>query len=111
MLQRDAAAWDTFYEQHAGELYGFVYRLVRREDPLQATVETQGHTVWECGGLRQSPRGVWYPTVVRWKTSAWPENKDKPSGVEFHDETTYFCLDFSADLPDALFIPTAPTNR
>jgi hypothetical protein len=33
------------------------------------------------------------------------ENKNKPSGVEFHDQVTYFYLDFTAELPDGLFSP------
>jgi len=29
LQNRDAAAWDEFYEQYVRELYGFVFRLVR----------------------------------------------------------------------------------
>ncbi len=29
LQNRDAAAWDEFYEEHVRELYGFVFRLVR----------------------------------------------------------------------------------
>ena len=35
LQDRDAAAWDEFYEEHAGELYGFVFRLLRG-DPQTA---------------------------------------------------------------------------
>ena len=28
LQNRDAAAWDEFYEMHVRELYGFVFRLM-----------------------------------------------------------------------------------
>ena len=48
---------------------------------------------WEYDDFRQSPRGVWYPTVIRWKTER---------GVQ----TRHYYLDFNVKLPDALFTRT-----
>jgi len=59
--------------------------------------------IHEYDGFRQTPRGVWYPTVSRYKNAIQSENKSKPGGIEFHDEITYFYLDFTAELPDELF--------
>ena len=59
--------------------------------------------VYEYDGFRQTPRGVWYPTVSRYKNAIQSKNKSKPGGIEFHDEVTYFHLDFTAELPDELF--------
>jgi hypothetical protein len=59
--------------------------------------------VYEYDGFRQTPRGVWYPTVSRYKNAIQSKNKSKPDGIEFHDEVTYFHLDFTAELPDELF--------
>lgn len=69
------------------------------DDPLLKTP----HGVYEYDGFRQSPRGVWYPTVIRWKNVIGSENERKPAGVEPSDQTTYFHLDFHAKLPDELF--------
>jgi len=41
--------------------------------------------------------------VSRYKNASWSENKNKPGEVEFHDQVTYFYLDFTAELPDELF--------
>ena len=49
---------------------------------------------WEYDDFRQSPHGVWYPTVVRWKTE---------HGVQ----TKHYYLDFGVKLPDELFTRTA----
>jgi hypothetical protein len=59
--------------------------------------------IHEYDGFRQTPRGPWYPTVSRHKNASSSQNKNKPGGVEFHDEVTYFHLDFTAELPDELF--------
>ena len=69
------------------------------KDPLRKEMRY----IHEYGDFRQTPRGIWYPTVSRWKNAFWSENKNKPGGIEFHDEVTYFHLDFTAELPDELF--------
>jgi hypothetical protein len=69
------------------------------EDPKQKEKEI----VFEYDGFRQSPRGLWYPTVARYKNAIQSENKNKPGGIEFRDRVTYFYVDFTADLPDELF--------
>jgi len=38
LQNRDAAAWDEFYEEHVRELYGFVFRLVRGDPQTAADV-------------------------------------------------------------------------
>jgi RNA polymerase sigma-70 factor (ECF subfamily) len=38
LQNRDAAAWDEFYEEHVRELYGFVFRLVRGDPQAAADV-------------------------------------------------------------------------
>jgi RNA polymerase sigma-70 factor (ECF subfamily) len=38
LQQREAAAWDEFYQEHVQELYGFVFRLVRGDHPAAADV-------------------------------------------------------------------------
>ena len=50
----------------------------------------------------QSPRGLWYPTVVRRKNCVGDINSD---GVREHDSLTWFYVDFNADLPAELFRP------
>lgn len=59
--------------------------------------------IYEYDDFRQTPRGLWYPTVSRWKNASQSENKNKPGGIEFHDKVTYFYLAFTAELPDELF--------
>ncbi len=61
--------------------------------------------IFEYDDFHQTPRGIWYPTVSRWKIASASQNKSKPSGFEFHDEVRYFYLDFTAELPDELFGP------
>jgi RNA polymerase sigma-70 factor (ECF subfamily) len=38
LRDRDAGAWDGFYQEHVHELYGFVFRLVRGDRPAAADV-------------------------------------------------------------------------
>ena len=38
LQQRDAAAWDRFYQEHLHELYGFVFRLVDGDHSVAADV-------------------------------------------------------------------------
>jgi RNA polymerase sigma-70 factor, ECF subfamily len=38
LQERDAAAWDEFYEEHAREVYGFVFRLLRSDSQAAADV-------------------------------------------------------------------------
>ena len=61
--------------------------------------------VYEYDGYRQSPRGIWYPTVSRQKNALQSKDRSKPGGVEFKDLVTYFYLDFNAELPDQVFSP------
>ena len=69
------------------------------EDPRRKEKEL----VYEYDDFRQTPRGLWYPTVSRCKNAIQSENKNKPGGIEFHDQVTYFYVDFTAELPDELF--------
>jgi len=69
------------------------------EDPQRK----EKQIIHEYEGFLLTPHGIWYPTVSRWKNASYTENKNKPGGVEFHDQVTYFYLDFTAKLPDELF--------
>ena len=60
----------------------------------------------EYEDFRQSPRGVWYPTLSRQKHSV-PQVDKTGKVLRYDDEETRFYLDFSAELPDELFTPTA----
>jgi hypothetical protein len=59
--------------------------------------------VYEYDGYRQTPRGLWYPTVSRHKNAIPSRNKSKSGVNEFCDEVTYFYLYFAAEMPDELF--------
>jgi hypothetical protein len=63
------------------------------------------HDTYEYGDFQQSPRGIWYPTVVRRKNASWNENKQ--GQTVFRDVVNHYWLDFGADLPDSLFTPTS----
>ncbi len=61
--------------------------------------------IWKHEAFRQTPSGVWYPTVIRWQNIPQSAGKNKPAGIEVEDQVTYFHLDFAAELPDELFSP------
>ena len=67
------------------------------EDALRKSI------IHEYDGFRQTPRGIWYPTVLRYKIASSTANKNRPGGIESHDQVTYFYVDFTAELPDELF--------
>jgi hypothetical protein len=67
------------------------------KDPLRKEI------IHEYDGFRQTPGGLWYPTVSRYKNASSSKNKNKPGEVEFHDRITYYFVDFAAELPDELF--------
>ena len=74
------------------------YVLVKEETtdlPIAGETEAPGRSfgVYEFESLRQSPCGVWYPTVVHWT----PEGRR---------QTNYYHLDFNVELPDDLFTAT-----
>lgn len=71
------------------------------EDPLRL----EKRLIYEYDDFRQTPNGAWYPTVSRWKNASSSEDKNTPGGIEFHDQVTYFYLDFGSQLPDELFNP------
>lgn len=51
--------------------------------------------------FERSPRGIWYPTIVRRKVTMAP-----PPGENWRSETvTRFFLDFESEIPDDLFRP------
>ncbi len=61
--------------------------------------------IWRYEGFRQTPSGVWYPTVVRWQNMVQSANKNEPRRIEFAYQVMYFYLDFAAEVPDELFGP------
>jgi len=84
--------------------YGYaVVKQVTSDCPAVEKDPLRKEIIHEYDGFRQTPRGVWYPTVSRYKNAIQSKNKSKPGGIEFRDEVTYFYLDFTAELPDELF--------
>jgi RNA polymerase sigma-70 factor (ECF subfamily) len=77
-----------------------------------AAVERDPDRVLKATGydeFRQSPQGIWYPTLVRRKRIKRAGDQDV---VTRHgDKETRFFLDFSVDLPDELFRPTTDASR
>ena len=72
---------------------------------MKTRCRRKNELIYEYDDFRQTPRGVWYPTVSRWKNIIQSANKNKPAGIEFDDQVMYFYLDFTAELPDELFSP------
>jgi hypothetical protein len=84
--------------------YGYaVVKHVTSDCPAVDKDPVRKEIIREYDGFRQTPRGLWYPTVSRHKNASSTENKNKPGGIDFHDQVTYFYLDFTAELPDELF--------
>ena len=50
---------------------------------------------------RRAASGIPRYYATRYASSS--ANKNRPGGIEFHDQVTYFYLDFTAELPDELF--------
>jgi RNA polymerase sigma-70 factor (ECF subfamily) len=74
LQKRDAASWDEFYEEHARELYGFVFRLVRGDPQSAADVFQDiwldaishiGQSDPKCGELRSWLFGIARRRVAR----------------------------------------------
>jgi hypothetical protein len=49
--------------------------------------------------LDKTPLGLWYPTVMRWKTGRLHTD----GKTMIRDQVKQFYLDFKADMPDSLF--------
>ena len=62
-----------------------------------ASIEVQ---VEEFDEFKRTPRGIWYPTLVRRKSQK--RDGTPVLGVL----TTHFAIDFNSELPDKLFTPT-----
>lgn len=60
----------------------------------------------EYSGFKQSPQGIWYPTEETWKNATTAANPDTKEPAKPQDLVHQYYLDFEADLPDELFIPT-----
>jgi hypothetical protein len=83
------------------EFFGTV-KVDDPHDPFRHIDQTD--QVREFDEFRRSPKGHWYPTVVRWKNVV---EKNKTEGkAEPRDLTTYFHLDFETEMPDDLFNPS-----
>jgi hypothetical protein len=61
--------------------------------------ETLNHT-FSVEKAERSPRGIWYPTVMRYK-SVWEENGEQKK----RESVTRHYFDFDARFPDELFKP------
>ena len=86
------------------------YAVVQYAMSLSPTVDEgllpkNKRLIWRYEGFRQTPSGVWYPTVARWQIMVQSANRNEPRRIEFEDKVMYFYLDFTAELPDALFSP------
>ncbi len=66
---------------------------------------SQKNDITEYDEFRQSPRGIWYPTLARRKQAIY--EGDENGAKRYSDQETRFYLDFSADLPDELFVPAS----
>lgn len=49
--------------------------------------------------IDKSPSGIWYPTVMRWKTGSLLSD----GSTSMRDQVKQYFLDFEAELPDSLF--------
>ena len=63
----------------------------------------QTNQIREFGEFRRSPKGHWYPTLVRWKSVVEKKDTDR---AKRRDVVTYFHLDFETEMPDDLFDPS-----
>ncbi len=55
-------------------------------------------------GFQQSPKGLWYPTVIRYTRGVVDEKDEVPANKSTPRTTTvYYHMDLDADLPDSLF--------
>jgi hypothetical protein len=77
--------------------HGFV-AVRKRNDFEDAPLEVA--RVYEMSDLRQTPRGIWYPTTRRSKSLP------KPGLRPMVDVVDHYVIDFNADLPETLFTPT-----
>jgi hypothetical protein len=106
LTSRDARYHSAFHKEEFWLQPRYSYAVVKytlSDCPAAAADPLRKELTYEYAAFRQSPRGMWYPTVSRCKNASTTENKNNPGGVEFHDRVTYFYLDFTADMPDELF--------
>jgi hypothetical protein len=70
---------------------------IHQENAKVASIEVE---VDEYEEFKRTPRGIWYPTLVRRKSQ-------KRDGTLVLDvQVTHFAIDFNIELPDKLFTPT-----
>jgi hypothetical protein len=50
--------------------------------------------------LAETPRGLWYPTIMRWKVGRIRDGRPP-----VYDQIRHFYLDFKTEMPDSLFRP------
>lgn len=91
------------------------YAVVKYEDSDCRSLESapnvhpsQRRPACEFKDFQQSPQGIWYPTIVVNKNATRnnPKDSDPPgSKPTYSDKTTYYHLDFTADLTNDLFTP------
>ncbi len=88
------------------------YAVVRAElfslpanAPAANPESTRSRSSLVMDGFRQSPRGFWYPTVIR-ETDVEADRIDRHNSAEKPTQTTQtirYHFDFNAPLPDSLF--------
>ncbi|HVW39079.1 MAG TPA: hypothetical protein VHB99_17310 [Pirellulales bacterium] len=93
----DGAFFDNRYWVDPGK--GYATRRYLMADGHQAGASRSDAYTME--DFERSPRGIWYPTLVRRKVTM-----DPPPAENWTDETVMrFFLDFEAEIPDELFGP------
>jgi len=93
----DGAFFDVRYWVDPGK--GYATRRYILADCHQAGASRSD--AYTMDDFERSPRGIWYPTLVRRKVTM-----DPPPAENWTDETgTRFFLDFEAEIPDELFRP------
>jgi len=87
------------------------YLALKQETSNAASVEADADRMLEAAqydDFRRSPQGIWYPTLVRRERMS--RVADPGPGTR-HSDDIHFFLDFSTELPDELFTPTARATR
>ncbi|MFT5095831.1 MAG: hypothetical protein ACI93T_004690, partial [Porticoccaceae bacterium] len=69
--------------------------VAMRSEMGSGTVEPRPYIMEE---LAQTPRGLWYPTIMRWKVG-----RIRDGQPPVYDQIIHFYLDFKTEMPDSLF--------
>ena len=70
--------------------------VTMRSEAEFGSAETQPYIIEK---LARTPRGLWYPEVMRWKVGKVHDDGRSPT----YDQVKHFYLDFTTEMPDSLF--------